>query len=275
MVLKTHIGAVTDIEGDFVIVNVPVGVYSVQASIVGTKSVTQTDVVVSLNQITRVDFELEQSVIAGDEIVVTARRDIIQKDVSGSQTVITMNQIVETAGVNTLQEYLSQQAGITGSTYLNIRGGSARETGTIINGVPFINPRVGKSETFLPTSSFEQVSLRSGGMTAEYGEFRSGVIDVSAKTGSKDGYHGSFSFSRNQAQLKRFGASLYDPMSSGLRPHLDPDIAFIGVQSAMDKGIISSYQQQQFYANSGFKGPHPGGNSLACGVEIEHKCHRS
>ena len=32
IILNTYLGAATDIEGDYVIVNVPVGVYSVQAS---------------------------------------------------------------------------------------------------------------------------------------------------------------------------------------------------------------------------------------------------
>ncbi len=254
IILNTYMGAATDIDGYFVIVNVPVGKYSLQATMVGANKVVVTDVVVSQNQTTKVDFELEQTAVKGQEVVITAKRDILHKEVSSSQTVIIPSQIQETAGINTLHEYLSQQAGITDSKYLDIRGGYARGTGTIINGMTFVNTRVGKSESFVPISGVEQVSLNSGGMTAEYGEFRSGIIDITTKTGSKEGYHGSFSFSRNQAQLKRFGRSLYDPMSSALRPHLDPDIAFIGVQNAVDQGIISKYDQQQFYINSNFRG---------------------
>ena len=250
----TNMGAATDPEGDYIIVNVPVGTYSLSASMVGASKITKTKILVSSGQTTRIDFELEETALMGQDVVVTARRDILHKEVSSSQTVITSDQIVEAAGVNTLKEYLSTQAGITGATYLTIRGGNPQETGTMVNGIPYVNTRQGMSQAFIPTSSIEQVSLRSGGMTAEYGEFRSGVIDVTAKSGTKDGYHGSFSFTRNQAQLKRFGKSMYDPMSNGLRPHLDPDIAFIGVNAAKTQGIISAYDAQQFFQNAGFTG---------------------
>lgn len=254
VILNTSLGAASDIEGDFTILNVPVGTYSLQASNIGYTKVKQIDVIVSQGQITRVDFELEESVIGIESVTVVATRDILHKEVSSSQTVIQLDQIKETAGVNTLQEFLATQAGVTGSSYLNIRGGNPQETGTIINGIPFVNTRVGMSQSFIPTSSIEQVSLRSGGMTAEYGEFRSGVIDVTAKSGTSDGYRGSFSITRNQAQQKRFGLSLYDPMNNALRSNLDPDIAFNGVSNAVSQGIISSYDAQQFVTNATFTG---------------------
>ena len=251
---NTYLGAATDIDGDYTIVNVPVGQYNLKASMVGATSVLKTNVVVSTDQITRVDFELEQTTIEGQEVVVTAPRDILHKDVSSSQIVVNAQQIDETAGTRTLQEFLNTQAGITDNSYLEIRGGTPGETGTMINGLTFVNARVGKSESFIPTSSIEQVSLKAGGMSAEYGEFRSGLIGVTTKTGTLDGYHGSFSFSRSPAHLKRFGSSLFDPMNNYLRPHLDPTIAFIGVSKAVQDGIISSYQAQQFGQYPSFGG---------------------
>ena len=255
----TYLGAATDIDGDYTIVNVPVGEYSLKASMVGATSVVKTNVVVSTDRITQVNFDLEQTTIQGQEVVVTAPRDILHKDVSSSQIVVNQRQMEEAAGTRTLQDFLNTQAGITDNTYLEIRGGRPGETGTMVNGLTFINARVGKSEAFIPTSSIEQVSLNTGGMSAEYGEFRSGLIDVTTKTGTMDGYHGTFSFSRSPAHLKRFGPSIYDPMNNWLRPQLDPSIAFIGVQSAVDQGIISPYQKQQFIGNlSTF----PGWNNL-------------
>jgi hypothetical protein len=53
--------------------------------------------------------------------------------------------------------------------------------------------------------------------------------------------NGSISFTRNLAQRKRFGKSLFDPMNNNLRGHLDPDIAFIGVDEAVAQGYITSF----------------------------------
>ena len=250
----TTLGAATDLNGDYVIVNVPIGTYKLQASMIGYAKELKTDVVVSFNQITRIDFNLEASAVQTKEIIVTAPRDILHKDVSSSQIVVTDKQITNTAGVRTLQDFLNTQAGITDNSYLEIRGGGPSETGTIVNGLPFVNARVGKTDAFIPTSGIEQVSLNAGGMNAEYGQFRSGLIDVTTKTGTMDGYHGTFSFTQSPAHIKRFGPSLYDPMNNYLRPHLDPTIAFIGVSAAVQQGIITPYQAQQFGQYPSFNG---------------------
>lgn len=250
----THIGAATDTEGDFVIVNVPVGEYAMTASMVGTNKVTKTNVIVSQGQITRVDFELEESALVGQDIVVTAQRDILHKEVSSSQIVVDNQQIREVAGTRTLQDFLVTQAGISDAAYLGIRGGRPSETGTVINGLTFIDARAGKAQSFIPTSAIEQVSLKAGGMNAEYGDFRSGIISVTTKSGTMDGYHGSFSFTQSPGHLKRFGPSIYDPTNNYLRPHLDPDLAFIGVAAAVKQGLISAYDQQQFPTYSAFPG---------------------
>ncbi|RJQ59728.1 MAG: TonB-dependent receptor [Stygiobacter sp.] len=254
ILVGTNTGAPSDPEGDYIIVNVPVGVYSVQASMVGTTKVTKTNVIVSQGQTTRVDFELLETAVLNQEMVVTAKQDILHKEVSSSQIVITKDQIGEAAGVRTLQDFLSTQAGITNSDYLNIRGGRPSETGTMVNGLTYVNARVGKAESFIPTSAVEQVSLKAGGMNAEYGDFRSGLISVTTKTGTKSGYHGTFSFTQGPAQMKRFGKSIYDPMNNYLRPHQDPDIAFIGVTEAINQGFITAYDKQQFPTYSAFTG---------------------
>jgi outer membrane receptor protein involved in Fe transport len=68
-------GAATDLEGDFVVLNIPPGVYSVKASAVGFRSVTQTNVEISINHTTTINFELEETVIQLDDgIVVMAER---------------------------------------------------------------------------------------------------------------------------------------------------------------------------------------------------------
>ncbi|MFC1569435.1 carboxypeptidase regulatory-like domain-containing protein, partial [bacterium] len=254
MVVGTYLGAAADKDGNFTLVNVPVGSYDVQVSMMGYKKVTKTGVFVSVDRISRVDFNLTTMVVAGEEVVIVADRDILHKEVSSSQIVIDNQQIVEAAGVRTLQGFLSNQASITNDEYLNIRGGLASETGTVVNGLTFVNARMGKAESMIPTSAVEQVSLNAGGMSAEYGDFRSGIINVTTKTGSKDGYHGSFSFSRSPAHMKRFGKSLYDPNNNLLRSHLDPDIAFIGVKEAVNQGYITEYDKQQFYNNSSGRG---------------------
>jgi outer membrane receptor protein involved in Fe transport len=228
IVKGTFLGSASDADGYFTILNVPPGTYEVEASMVGYKTVIQTDVLVALERIAVIDFKLEEATLEGDVVVVVAERDILNKEVSSAQQVITPVQIERAAGVNTLNDFIGAQAGITNARTLTIRGGSEEQTGTYVNGLSFVNYRIGKAEATVPLSALEQVAVQAGGFSAEYGNFRSGVINMTTKTGTKTGYHGSINVSKNNPRMKRFGKSWYDPTNYYLRTYFEPTIAFEG-----------------------------------------------
>lgn len=76
----TTLGAATNLEGYYTIINVPPGVYTLRASVVGYETKIVTNVRVNIDLTTRIDFELrEKTVELGQEVVVTATRPLIQK----------------------------------------------------------------------------------------------------------------------------------------------------------------------------------------------------
>src|SRR5690606_30318010 len=71
----TNFGAASDIEGNYSIIGIPPGNYSVRASAIGYNTVTVTDVQVSIDLTTNIDFRLsETSVELGEEVVIVADR---------------------------------------------------------------------------------------------------------------------------------------------------------------------------------------------------------
>jgi hypothetical protein len=244
----TNLGAASDLEGYYVILNIPVGSHEVKVSMIGYKAVTKTDVLVSIDRITTLNFELEGATIEGEEIVIVAEREILHKEVSNSQQVITQDQIIQAAGVRSIIDYLAKQAGITDDEYLGIRGGTPEQTGALINGLTFVDASLGRPQTSIPLSAVEQVSVITGGFNAEHGNFRSGIINVVTKTGSQKNYSGQINFSTTNATPKRFGKSAYDPYNWLLRPYLDPSVAFEGTGTAW---AGDEYKQQQY---RGFRG---------------------
>ncbi len=231
VVQDTYLGAATNADGYFYILNVPVGEHAITATMIGYTTVTVIDVLVTLDQTASLKVTLGTELIEGETVVVTAQRDILHREVSNSQQVVTAEQLDEAPGVQTINEYLGTMAGVTGGRNITVRGGSAEQTGTLVNGMSFNNPRIGKAEATIPFSAVEQISLQAGGFSAEYGNFRSGILNVTTKSGDRDAYHGSFQFSRNVPQMKRFGLSLYDPMNAGLRPFTDPITGFLGTST--------------------------------------------
>ncbi len=244
IVQGTTLGAATDINGKYFIVNVPVGTYNLKVSMIGYKTQIITGVVVSMDRITRQDITLEPSVIQSQTVVVTAKRDELHKEVSSTQLVVNSNEINNTSGIRAINTFLEKLPGVGENTngYLTIRGGSADQTGTFVNGLSFNNESNGNAETSIPLSAIEQVSLMSGGYNAEYGNFRSGLINITTKSGSMDGYHGTFNLSTDQSHMRRFGQSYFDPKNDFLISYLDPAVAFQGTQNAWAN---NPYMQQQ------------------------------
>lgn len=251
IIKDTYLGAATNLEGKFFIVNVPVGTYDVQVSMVGYTKKTLSNVVISADRVTTLDIEINETTIEGQEVVVTAQKDELHKEVSNTQMVVSGEQMRDASGVREINAFLKRLPGASTSEsgYLTIRGGSADQTGTMINGLSYVNSAVGNAETSIPISAVEQVSLLSGGYNAEYGNFRSGLINITTKSGSKDGYHGTFSFSADNSHQRRFGDSFYDTKNSALRPYLDPGIAFTGTEDAW---ADNDYLRQQYPTFTGW-----------------------
>jgi outer membrane receptor protein involved in Fe transport len=247
VILGSTMGAATDREGRYFILNVPVGTYDLEASMIGYTKVTKTNVLVTVDRIENINFSLKTSVLAGEEITVLAERDILHKEVSNSQLVVTSEQIIEVPATRSITDYVSRQAGVANN--LGIRGGSADQTGAFVNGFAFVDSRMGEPDVSIPLSSIEQLSSLSGGFNAEYGNFRSGMIDITTKKGSPSKYSVRLDASKNNAHMKRFGYSIFDYRNYYLRPHLDPAVAFIGTNAAW---VDDSYTKGQYASFTGW-----------------------
>ena len=73
VIVRTSIGAATDSEGDYFILNVAHGTYNVKATMVGYEAVVKTGVRVSSDRTTVVNFSLSQSTIEFREVVVVGQ----------------------------------------------------------------------------------------------------------------------------------------------------------------------------------------------------------
>lgn len=84
LVVGTTLGAATDVDGQYTILEVPPGTYTVQVSYIGYEKILVSGVRVYIDQTARVNVALEvQAIEAGDMIVVAERR-IIKPDVATS-----------------------------------------------------------------------------------------------------------------------------------------------------------------------------------------------
>jgi hypothetical protein len=86
IIMGTNLGAATDFDGNFFIINIPPGKYEVKASIIGYNAVLIQKVNVSVDQTTKLNFELRVEAVEMGDVIVVATRPIVQKDLTSTQS---------------------------------------------------------------------------------------------------------------------------------------------------------------------------------------------
>ena len=142
-------GALSDLDGRFVIARVPVGLVSVTAQMIGYGTKTVTEVSVSAGQVVPLDITLTESAVELDEIVITATRE------RGSQAFLlderrTSDALIEGLGAAEISARPASDAAdvaqrITGVTvsegkYVFVRGLGERYSQTSLNGSSLPSP---------------------------------------------------------------------------------------------------------------------------------------
>lgn len=242
-------GTASDIEGKFSIIGIPPGNYSVKMSYIGYQSIIVTDVKIVIDRTTSVDFEMNKtSIELKNEIVVNAKRPPIAMDVSSSKRDI---EISEVAAVPLLDfnDMLNLQPGTVFrtrtndsqeqiTTELSVRGGTG--VGVFVDGLNITEALSSGSLTNFNMSSLKAAEILTGGFNAEYGNIRSGVINVVTKDGS-DKYNFSADVKYSPAARKHFGPSIFDQNSAPEWILYGHDDALLGPDGIHDPGNIDSY----------------------------------
>ncbi len=191
----TALGAAADINGDFVILNVPPGFYTLKISFIGYQTVLVKDIRVNVDFTTRVEQPLTQSAVEMAAIEIYGERNpLVRQDLTNTLVAVTA-ETIEQLPVDQIRDVISLQAGVTqdNSGALHIRGGRSNEIAYHINGISINNPFSNLQGVGLATNAIEEVSVSAGTFSAEYGNALSGVINFVTKDGGPD-YHGSLKF---------------------------------------------------------------------------------
>jgi hypothetical protein len=204
-------GSATDIDGGFVISNVPVGKYNVKATYIGYQSTTITGVTV-LDGLTReVNIQLSSTAVEVQSVEIIAQRPLVEKSATNAVRIQSAEDI-ENLPVRGIEGYFSSQPGVVvqnGMTY--IRGSRTEEVGYTIEGASVqdvVGSTVRNNNTsFTNTGSLvttipealEEVNVQSGGFGAEFGGANGGIIGQTFKTG------GSQTKVTFQAETDNFG----------------------------------------------------------------------
>ncbi len=199
----TNMGALTDVDGKYIILNVPVGTYDVKAELVGYQPVEKQGVVVSVDLTSYVDFELTSRAIdVGEVQVVQAERPLVIRDQTSTLRLISGDEVRNlpandytdviglSTGVVAFEDNISvrQRGGeeTSNNPTLNIRGGRQNEVAYLVDGFDTKDPLTGLANLSVNSNAIEEISITTGGFNAEYGWIASGAINITTKEGLRN-----------------------------------------------------------------------------------------
>jgi hypothetical protein len=181
------LGAATDLNGNYYILNIPPGTYTIKCMMIGYTIVSYTNVIVNVDFTTTLDFQLSTAVIAGEEVTVKAKKPIITKDLTSSRATIS-SETISGLPVEEIGDILELQAGIIkgSDNKIHIRGGRASEVVYLIDGISVTDPFSGDISVEVENSVVQELTVVSGTFNAEYGRAMSGIVEIVTKDGGQE-----------------------------------------------------------------------------------------
>ncbi len=188
-------GTTTDLDGNYIILNVRPGDYSLRFSYIGFSTQLIAGIRVTTGQTTRYDLEMREEVIEGEEIVIQADRPLVQKDLTASKKTVLAEEI-DVLPVEGFFGVLATQAGVNRGPggEIHIRGGRSNEVSYLVDGMSVGNPfETNGLATTVAADAIQEMTVISGAFNAEYGKAMSGIVNLVTKEGD-DRMSGSVSF---------------------------------------------------------------------------------
>ncbi len=185
-------GAITDVDGNYLMLNVAPGTYILEARYIGYATVVVQEVIVRTDLTTSQDFRLAPESFEGEEVVVVAQRQAVIKDITSSEARVSSEEIAKLP-VQEVSDVIQLQAGVnvSNSGAIHIRGGRASEVSYVVDGIRVTDDYDGSSGVRLENESIQELQVISGSFNAEHGQALSGVVNVVTKAGGND-YEANF-----------------------------------------------------------------------------------
>ncbi len=240
-----QIGAITDMEGSYMILNIPIGTYDITISMMGYKKHIEQGVSIIMDKTQWLDVQLEVSKIGMDEVVVRGAQDKLVDTGETHKTTTVSSKDIESLPIRDISELYTLQAGVVkvesrtqgipdheerGLEEVHVRGGRSGEIAYMIDGLYIRNPIFGGigNGTRLNLFAIKEFDWQPGGFNAEYGDAMSAVSNWHTASGEEE-YQYRFKY-----ETSLVGAAMGNEYDE-LRGYNDYNIGFGGPVPFMER----------------------------------------
>ncbi len=197
--------------GNYVVPLLEPGSYQLQASKSGFRPITQSGIVLRVNQAARLDFTLELGTVS-EAVSVTADAPLLEASQSSLGAVVDNSRIVELPlnGRNPFDlVFLAPGAQVYNRlplpgnniplSHFSINGGPPLANEVLLDGIPNTSPQINQYVVVPSIDAVQEFKVQTNNMSAEFGRTTGGVINVSMRAGT-NALHGTlYEFLRNNA----------------------------------------------------------------------------
>jgi hypothetical protein len=177
-------GAAVNADGEYIVLNVPAGVYTLKATFVGYQPVSIGNVRVNNDLTTGLDFALPSQAVALQAVEIVAERPLVNKNATNAVR-ITTGEDVDALPVRGINAILALSPGVVlQDNVVYIRGGRLDEVGYYLDGMSIKNPMNGGRAVPIVQDAVEEIQVAAGGYNAEFGGANAGIIQQQLKTGT-------------------------------------------------------------------------------------------
>ncbi|MBN2093203.1 TonB-dependent receptor [candidate division KSB1 bacterium] len=223
----TSMGAACDLEGNYMVLNVPPGQYNLVVTMMGYTKTRITEVELKVGEVTQINVSLKYEVLQTEGVEVTAKavkntESALLKDRQKARSVsdAISAEAISQAGSGDAADAMKQLTGasVVDGKYIYIRGLGDRYTSTQLNGaeIPSTDPyKRAASVDMIPSNILDNIVTTKSFTPDKSGDFSGGTVDIRTKD-FPDKLTISFTTSTSfnpQVNLKENGAMLY-PRSS-------------------------------------------------------------
>ena len=194
---NTTIGTTTDITGHYMLIDLPVGEYTLVAKMVGYK-IEKKVVNLEPDKTLEVKFDLEEEFIKVDEVVITGTKTFKRQTESAVIVGVMDSKTIENVAAQTISESLNFQPGLRMETdcqtcnysQLRMNGLGGAYSQILMNSRSVFSPLTGLyGLEQMPTEMVERIEVVRGGASALYGSSAiGGTVNIITKMPQRNSY---------------------------------------------------------------------------------------
>lgn len=173
---------VTNTNGSFRFMSLPPGKYEIMFQSEGMDTVVRKGIVVNANVNVTMDIQMQLKTIE-QQIVVEGKAPTVDRQSVTKTATLDKEFLNSIPAARNLGTYFNMTPGVTANS---AHGAAVRDNSYNLDGVQMNDPVVGTASSGYSMEIMEEISVQSGGLSAEYGSVKGAVVNVLTKSGGND-----------------------------------------------------------------------------------------